>query len=160
MSQENQQIARRSFSTRSLLLIVLIVGLSVGGIAYGVGNALAANNTLGGSNQQGFYPKTGWPQRWNPGGSSTGFRAISTVNNVTVTGFNIADSTHFTLNLSYGGAGTAPAITIVGVAPGLSGSNTLSAGWGVSTTVAVNLVGSGSLLSTRHVSVLVVPYTA
>jgi hypothetical protein len=50
-------------------------------------------------------------------------------------------------------------MTLVSLAPGLSGSNTVAAGWGSSTTVSVSMVGSGSLSSSPCVRVLVIPLT-
>jgi hypothetical protein len=171
MSQlENNQATKRVFTARSLVLIVLIVGLGAGLAAYAIGNTLATNN--GQSNQSnltgtstlqwnGYGPRGveghGWAATRN--GSVTSFRAFSAINNVTVTGFTITSSNHITVNLAWGGSGSAPAITIVSLAPGLSGSNTVAAGWGSSTTVSVSMVGGGSLSSSPCVRVLVVPLT-
>ena len=102
------------------------------------------------------------PLGWETGhnGTFTSFRAASTIANVTVTGFNIADSGHITVVLNYLGTGSSPAVTIVAAAPGLSGSNTVASGWSGPTTVSVHVVGSGSLSSTATcVRVLVVPFT-
>src|SRR5207244_2426564 len=108
--------------------------------------------------QAGGPGHSAWETRNN--GTFTSFRAASTITNVTVTAFNIVDSTHITLALSYQGTGNTPAATIVVAAPGLSGSNTISAGWSSPTTVSVHLIGSGSLSSTTTcLRVLVVPFT-
>src|SRR5947208_981232 len=90
----------------------------------------------------------------------TSFRAAITITNVSFTSFSVVDSSHLSLTLSYTGTGSTPAATIVVVAPGLSGSNTVSAGWTSPATVSVSLVGSGSLSSsTTCVRVLIVPLT-
>ena len=169
MSQtETQKGTRKSFSTRSLVLVILLVGLGAGTAAYALATASAAPTAS--SNQDGLNSYNGqWPGlrgagplRWETGhnGSFTSFRAASTITNVTVTGFNIVDSSHVTVTLSYQGTGTAPAVTIVAAAPGVSGSNTLSAGWSSPTTVSVHVIGSGSLSSTATcLRVLVVPFT-
>jgi len=169
MSQtETQKATRKSFSTRSLVLVVLLVGLGAGAAAYALASASAAPTTS--SNQNGLNNYIGqWPGlrgagplRWETGhnGTFTSFRAASTIANVTVTGFNVIDSSHLTVTLSYAGTGTAPAVTIVAAAPGLSGSNTVSAGWSSPTTFSVHVVGSGSLSSTATcLRVLVVPFT-
>jgi len=169
MSQtETQPAARKSFSTRSLLLVILLVGLGAGTAAYVLASASAAANTA--SNQNGLNTYNGqWPGLRGAGplgwetrdnGSFTSFRAASTITNVTVTGFNIVDSSHLTVTLSYQGTGTTPAATIVVVAPGLSGSNTISAGWSSPTTVSVHVIGSASLSSSATcLRVLVVPLT-
>ena len=167
--QETQQIRKTTISTRSILLVVLIVGLGAGIVAYSIGNALAANVSQSSQNTQfgnGFARPFG-PRGWERGaydenrtGTSLSFRAATTINNVTVTGFNIVDSNHITVTLAWGGSGSAPAVTIVSIAPGLSGSNTVSAGWGPSSTVSVSLVGTGTLSSSSScIRVLVVPLT-
>jgi len=100
----------------------------------------------------------GWERHDN--GTFTSFKAASTIANVTVTGFNVVDSSHLAVTLSYQGTGTTPAVTIVVAAPGLSGSNTISAGWSSPTTVSVHVIGSGSLSSSATcLRVLVVPLT-
>ena len=169
MSQtETHQAASKNFSTRSLALVILLVGLGTGTVAYVLATAAAAPTNS--SNQSGLNTfDGGWPGLrgagplgWETGhnGSFTSFRAASTIANVTVTGFNIVDSTHITVTLSYQGTGTTPAATIVVAAPGLSGSNTISAGWSSPTTVSVHVIGSGSLSSTTTcLRVLVVPFT-
>jgi len=169
MSQiETTQTTSKGFSTRSIALVILLVGLGAGTTAYVLAGASAAPSTS--SNQNGLttYNRQwlglrgagplGWEARSN--GTFTSFRAASTITNVTVTGFTIVDSAHITVTLSYQGTGTAPAATIVVVAPGLSGSNTVSAGWSTPTTVSVHVTGSGSLSSTATcLRVLVVPFT-
>src|SRR5216683_6367531 len=156
MSQiETQHATRKGVSTRSLVLVILLVGLGAGTTAYVLASASAAPTT---SSQNGLntYSRQGLGLRgagslgWETGhnGTFTSFRAASTITNVTVTGFNIVDSSHITVTLSYQGTGTTPATTIVVAAPGLSGSNTISAGWSSPTTVSVHVIGSGSLSST------------
>ncbi len=169
MSQiETQQATRKSFSTRSLVLVILLVGLGAGTAAFVLASASAAPSTS--SNQNGLNTYNGeWlglrgagPLGWEAhnNGTFTSFRAASTITNVTVTGFTIVDSTHITVTLSYQGTGTTPAATIVVAAPGLSGSNTSSAGWSSPTTVSVHVIGSGSLSSTTTcLRVSVVPFT-
>lgn len=168
--QENTQTAKRAFTIRSVVLIVLIVGLGAGLAAYTVGNTLATSsnqsnqsNLTGTSTIQwnGYGPRGLEGHNWaaTRNGTFTSFRAFSTINNVTVTGFSITNSNHITVNLTWGGSGSAPAVTIVGLAPGLSGSNTVAAGWGSSTIVSVSMAGSGSLSSSPCVRVLVVPLT-
>jgi len=169
MSQiETQQATRKSFSTRSMVLGMLLVGLGAGTAAYVLVNASAAPSTS--SNRNGLTTYNGrWPGLRGAGplswearnnGTFTSFKAASTITNVTVTGFTIVDSSHITVTLSYQGTGTTPAATIVVATPGLSGSNTVSAGWNSSTTVSVDVIGSGSLSSTATcLRVLVVPFT-
>ena len=169
MSQiETQRATRKSVSTRSLVLVILLVGLGAGTTAYVLASASAAPTTS--SNQNDLNTHNGlWlgsrgagPLGWETGhnGTYTSFRASNIIANVTVTGFNIVNSGHLTVTLSYQGTGTAPATTIVVVAPGLSGSNTISAGWGSPTTASVHVIGSGSLSSTvTCLRVLVVPLT-
>ncbi len=171
-NQENPQSARRAFTTRSVLLIVLIVGLGAGIVAYSIGSTLAANVSRSSQSTQsstslvrsyGFVPR-GWERPGdsdeNRTGTLTSFRAATTINNVSVTGFNIANTNHITVNLAWGGSGSAPAVTVVALAHGLSGSNTVSAGWGTSTTVSVSMVGTGTLSSSSTcIRVLVVPLT-
>jgi len=169
MSQiETQQATRKSVSTRSLVLVILLVGLGAGTTAYVLASASAAPTTSSNQNGLNTYNKQGLglrgagPLDWETGhnGTFTSFRAASTITNVTVTGFNIVDSSHLTLTLSYQGIGTTLATTIVVAAPGLSGSNTVSAGWSSPTTVSVHVIGSGSLSTTATcIRVLVVPLT-
>jgi hypothetical protein len=165
---ETKQSTRKSFSTRSLVLVVLLVGLGAGTAAYALASASAAPTTS--SNQNGLNTYNGrwpglrgaWPLGWETGhnGTFTSFRAASTIANVTVTGFIIVDSSHVTVTLSYQGTGTSPAVTIVAAAPGLSGSNTVSGGWSSPTTVSVHVIGTGSLsITTTCLRVLVVPFT-
>src|SRR5260370_27194727 len=168
MSQiETQQTTRKGVSTRSLVLVILLVGLGAGTAAYALASASAAPNTPSG--QSGLNTHNGqWPGLrgtgplgWETGhnGTFTSFRAASTIANVTVTGFNIVDSSHLTVTLSYQGTGTTPATTIVVAGPGLSGSDTVS-GWSSPTTVSVHVIGSGNLSSTATcLRVLVVPLT-
>jgi hypothetical protein len=169
MSQtETQSAPRKSFSTRSLVLVILLVGLGAGTAAYVLASVSAAPNTSSAQNglntYNGQWPglrgagPLGWERHNNA--TFTSFRAASTIANVTVTGFNIVDSSHLTVTLTYQGTGTTPAATIVVAAQGLTGSNTVSAGWNSPTTVSVHVIGSGSLSSTATcLRVLVVPLT-
>jgi len=165
---ETQQATRKSVSTRSLVLVILLVGLGAGTTAYVLASASAAPSTssnqngLNTYNRQGLGLRGAGPLGWETGhnGTFTSFRAASTIANVTVTDLNIVDSSHLTVTLSYQGTGTTPAATIVIVAPSLSGSNTISAGWSSPTTISVHVIGSGSLSSTATcLRVLVVPFT-
>src|SRR5712691_5775369 len=164
MSQQDIQSTRhRAISTRSVVLVILLVGLGAGAVGYGLNNAFAATNptpqttTTNGQQWAGLKG----PPSWDHDGSSTlNFRAFSTVANVSATGFAITDSTHFTITMAYHGTGSAPAITVVGLAPGLSGSTTLASGWTSPTTVAVTLTGAGSLTTTMHAQALIVPLTS
>jgi hypothetical protein len=166
MSQTENPPAKKGVATRTVVLLLIIAGLSAGAAAFAFAGASASTNnpstTNGLNNYNGQW--LGWRGAGllgrNNNNSYTSFRAASTVANVTVTGFSIVNSNHVTVTLSYSGTGTAPAATIVAVAPGLSGSNTVSAGWTSPTTVSVDLVGSGSLSSNINcVRVLVVPLT-
>jgi hypothetical protein len=156
---------RRGISTRSVL-VILLVGLGAGAVGYGLNNAFAATNpsqqsatTTNGQQWSGLRG-TGPPGWRHDGGSSLSFRAFSTVANVTATGFAITDSTHFTITIAYHGTGSAPAITVVGLAPGLSGSTTVASGWTSPTTVTLSLTGTGSLTTTMHAQALIVPLTS
>src|SRR3989441_13123275 len=153
MSQQDvQSTIRRGISTRSVVLVILFVGLGAGAVGYGLNNAFAATNP----SQQSTTTNGQWsglrgagPAGWDhDGGSSLSFRAFSTVTNVTATGFAITDSTHFTITIAYHGTGSAPPITVVGLAPGLSGSTTVASGWTSPTTVTLALTGTGSLNTT------------
>ncbi|TMI33871.1 hypothetical protein E6H28_00700, partial [Candidatus Bathyarchaeota archaeon] len=45
MSQQDiQQTTRRGISTRSVVLVILLVGLGAGAVGYGLNNAFAATN--------------------------------------------------------------------------------------------------------------------
>jgi hypothetical protein len=165
--QEIQSTTRRGISARQVVLVVLLVGLGAGAVGYGLNNAFAANNpsqaspTTTSGGQQWFGLRGAGPAGWEQnGGSSLSFRAASTVANVTATGFAITDSTHFTITIAYHGTGSAPAITVVGIAPGLSGSTTVASGWTSPTTVTVTLTGTGSLTTTMSVRALIVPLTS
>jgi hypothetical protein len=166
MSQQDlQSTTRRGISTRSVVLVILLVGLGAGAVGYGLNNAFAANNpsqqnTATNTNGQWSNLRGTGPIGWGfNDGSSLSFRAASTVANVTATGFTIADSTHFTITIAYHGTGSAPAITVVGLAPGLSGGTTVASGWTSPTTITVTLQGTGSLTSTMCVRALIVPLT-
>ncbi len=164
MSQQDiQSTTHRAISTRSVVLVILLVGLGAGAVGYGLNNAFAATNptpqttTTNGQQWAGLKG----PPSWDHDGSSTlTFRAFSTVANVSATGFAITDSTHFTITIAYHGTGSAPAITVVGLAPGLSGSITLASGWTNPTTVTLTLTGTGSLTTTMRAQALIVPFTS
>ena len=163
MSQLETQPTKRGIKTRSVILLLLIVGLGAGATAYAFASASAQTPTTSTNSLNGQWP--GWrgpgPLVWRDhNGTFTSFRAGSTIANVSITGFSIVDSTHVSFTLSYSGTGTTPAVTIVAVAPGLSGSNTVTAGWISPDTVSVHLVGSGSLSTTMTcMRILVVPLT-
>jgi hypothetical protein len=168
MSQtETQPATRKGVATRTVVLLIIIAGLSAGAAAFAFTNASANTNnpstaaSTSNYNGQWFGLRGAGPLGLHDGNRSiTSFRAASTIANVSVTGFNIVNSNTLTVTLSYTGTGTAPEATIVVVAPGLSGSNTVSAGWSSPTTASIALVGSGSLSSTMTcVRVLVVPLT-
>jgi len=162
MSQQDiQSTTRRGISTRSVVLVILLVGLGAGAVGYGLNNAFAATNPsqTTTTNQWSGLRGAG-PSGWDRDGSSLSFRAISTVTNVTATGFAITDSTHFTITIAYHGTGSAPAITVVGLAPELSGSTTLASGWTSPTTVTLTLTGTGSLTATMRAQALLVPLTS
>jgi len=160
-----QPTVKKGVATRTVILLIIIAGLSAGAAAFAFANVSAnTNNPSTGSNlNNGQWPglRGAGPLLWhNSNNSYTMFRAASTIANVSVTGFSITNSNHITVTLTYSGTGTTPAATIVIVAPGLDGSNTVASGWTSPTTVSVDLVGSGSL--TTHVDcvrVLVVPLT-
>jgi hypothetical protein len=167
MSQQKiQQATRRGISTRSVLLVILLVGLGAGAVGYGLNNAFAATNptqqtTTTTNGQQWSGLRGAGPPGWgHDGGSSLIFRAVSTVTNVTATGFAITDSTHFTITIAYHGTGSAPAITVVGLAPGLSGSTTIASGWTSPTTVTLSVTGAGSLTTIMRAQALIVPLTS
>ena len=164
MSQiEVQTSKHKTMATRTVVLLLVIVGLSASAAAFAFASASAnptTQNATGTTNNLNNFSGQ-WPGV-HPGGSRsfTSFRAGSTVANVSVTGFNIVDSNHLTISLSYHGTGTTPAITIVAIAPGLSGSNTAASGWTSPSTVSIDLVGTGSLSSSSNcIRVLVVPLT-
>ena len=168
MSQsETQPTVKRGVATRTVVLLVIIAGLGAGAAAFAFANAQAQTQNPSTTNNlntvNGQWPGlrgAGPLVRGDPSGSFTSFRAASTVANVSITGFNVVDSSHLTVTLSYSGTGSAPAATIVVVSSGLSGSNTLSAGWNSPSTVSVHLVGTGTLSSSMTcVRVLVVPLT-
>ena len=154
---------RRGISTRSVVLVILLVGLGAGAVGYGLNNAFAATNPTQQTTTTNGQQWAGWkgPPSWDrDGGSTLTFRAFSTVANVTATGFAITDSTHFTITIAYHGGGSAPAITVVGLAPGLSGSTTVASGWTSPTTVTLTLTGTGSLTTTMRAQALIVPLTS
>ena len=162
--QTNQSLTRRGISTRTVLLAVLLVGLGAGAVGYGLNNAFASTNpsqqTTALNNQWSGLRGSGPPAWFKDGMSTLTLRAASTVANVSATGFSIIDGTHFTITIAYHGIGSAPAITIVGLAPGLSGSTTVVSGWTSPTAVSITLVGTGSLTNTPSVRALIVPLTS
>src|SRR5438094_7090381 len=143
MSQQDiQQTARRGISTRSALLVILLVGLGAGAVGYGLNNAFAATNpTQQTTNGQQWSVLRGpGPLGWgHEGGSSLGFRAFSTVANVTATAFAITDSTHFTITIVYHRTGAAPAITVVCTTPQLSASLTVALARTIPTSITIPL---------------------
>src|SRR5256886_4231744 len=103
MSQATTQLpTRKSFPTRSLVLVTLLVGLGAGTAAYVLASASAAPTTS--SNQNGLNTHNGqWlglkgarPLGWETGhnGTFTSFRAAGTVANLTVTGLSIRSEEH------------------------------------------------------------------
>ncbi len=164
--QDTQSPSRKGVSTRSVLLVILLVGLGAGAVGYGLNNVFAANNptqqtTTTTNDQQWPGLRGAGPHGWFANDqSSLSFRASSTVANVTATGFAITDSTHFTVTIAYHGTGTTPAITIVGLAPNLSGSTTVASGWTSPTTITLTLTGTGSLTTSMCIRALIVPLTS
>src|SRR6267378_5026558 len=161
--QEIQSTTRRGISTRSVVLVILLVGLGTGAVGYGLNNAFATTNPSQTTTTTGQWSglRGAGPPGWDhDGGSTLSFRAFSTVANVSATGFSITDSTHFTITIAYHGTSNAPAITVVGLAPGLSGSTTLASGWTNPTTVTLTLTGAGSLTTTMRAQALIVPLTS
>ena len=148
-------------ATRTVVLLLIIVGLSASAAAFAFASVSANTPTQNstGSNLNNLNGQ--WPSLHQDGSRSfTSFRSASTVANVSVTGFNIVDSNHLTISLTYHGTGTTPAVTIVVMAPGLSGSNTAASGWSSPSTVSVDLVGTGNLSSNSNcIRALVVPLT-
>ena len=172
----DQKTSGRKFSTGSVLLLTLMVGLASGLAAYEIGtiglaNGLGLNPTTLQTNTTNDPATTNAGLRWGRGGfgeqGGLFFRASSQVANVSVTGFNISSSNQLTVNLAYAGSGATPNITIVALSRVVSGTtcSTLSgssidrSGWTSPTTVTVNMVGTGSLSSARGIMVLIVPYT-
>ena len=144
--------------------MILLVGLGAGAVGYGLNNAFAATNptqtTTTNVNGQWSSLKGAGPGWDHDRASTLSFRAISTVANVSATGFSITDSTHFTITIAYHGTGSAPAITVVGLAPGLSGSTTVASGWTSPRAVTLTLIGTGSLTTTMRAQALIVPLTS
>ncbi|HZY47148.1 MAG TPA: hypothetical protein VFE96_05055 [Candidatus Bathyarchaeia archaeon] len=129
MSQQDiQSTPHKGISMRSVLLVGLLVGLGAGAVGYGLNNAFATNTPAQqtGAGNQWLGLKDPGHRGWFPDGSTLSLRAASAVANVTATGFAITDATHFTISIAYHGTGSTPAITIVGLAPNLSGSTTVA----------------------------------
>jgi hypothetical protein len=162
MSQENIKRTPRTYTARSVLLIMLVIGAGASLTVYGLSNAFGVStqptqNTASNAGMQWHFPHGQWGEMH--AGSGLAFRAISTVSNVTITGFQITDSSHITVSLSYQGTGTSPSITAVGFGPDLSGSNTLSSGWSSPQTLSIHLAGQGSLSGSTSIRVIIVPLT-
>lgn len=171
----DQKIGGRRFSTGSVLLLTLMVGLASGLVAYEVGTIGLANGL--GLNTTTLQTNTNDPAttsaglRWGHRGfgeqGGLVFGVSSQVANVSVTGFNISGSNQLTVNLAYTGSGATPSVTIVALSRGvsgttfqtLSGSTIQQSGWTSPSTVTVNMPGTGSLSSARRIMVLIVPYT-
>src|SRR5438876_11465066 len=104
MSQPDiQSTMRRGISTRSVVIVILLVGLGAGAVGYGLNNAFAATNptqqtTTNGQQGSGLKGSPGWDHY---DASTLGFRAISTVANVTANGFAFPESSHLQCNLDY-----------------------------------------------------------
>ena len=173
---KEQKTAGRKFTTSSVLLMTLMVGLASGLVAYEIGtiglaNGLGLNPTTLQTNTTNDPATTNGGLRWGRGGfggeGGLVFGASSQVANVSVTGFNISGSNQLTVNLAYAGSGATPAITIVALSrvvsgntcQTLSGSTIDQSGCTSPATVTVNMVGTGSLSSARRIMVLIVPYT-
>src|SRR5437867_12460809 len=116
----DQKTARRKFTTSSVLLLTLMVGLASGLAAYEIGtiglaNGLGLNPTTLQTNTTNDPATTSAGLRWGHGGfggqGGLFFRASSQVANVSVTGFNISSSNQLTVNLAYTGSGATPSIT-------------------------------------------------
>ncbi|HZY93872.1 MAG TPA: hypothetical protein VFE98_03305 [Candidatus Bathyarchaeia archaeon] len=163
MSQENIARQPRTYTARSILLIMLVIGAGASLTVYALSNAFGVSpqptqNTPGNAGLQWHgFPHGQWGEIY--GGSGLAFGATSTVSNVTITGFQVTDSGHITVNLSYQGIGASPSITAVGFGPGLSGSNTLSSGWSSLQTLIIHLIGQGSLSGSTSIRVIIVPLT-
>ena len=157
------EVRKHYFSGRSAVLIILLIGTGAALTLYALDNAFGATTNSTNINNS-STPNIAWPGRQWHGfhqGTGLGFRGVSTVNNVTITGFQIVDSSHVTITLSYGASGSTPAVTIVGAAPGMSGSTTLAAGWTSPHTVSLHLIGTGTLSTTgsNFLRIAVVPLT-
>ncbi|TMI60305.1 hypothetical protein E6H16_08065 [Candidatus Bathyarchaeota archaeon] len=172
----DQKTAGRKFTTSSVLLLTLMVGLASGLVAYEIGtiglaNGLGLNPTTLQNNTTSDPATTNAGLRWGRGGfggqGGLVFGASSQVANVSVTGFNISGSNQLTVNLAYTGSGATPSITIVALSRVMSGTTCLTlsgstisqSGWTSPATVTVNVPGTGSLSSARRIMVLIVPYT-
>jgi len=172
----DQKTAKRQFTTGSVLLLTLMVGLASGLVAYEVGtiglaNGLGLNTATLQTNNTSDPAAANAGLRWGHRGfgeqGGLVFGASSQVANVSVTGFNISGSNQLTVNLAYTGSGATPSITIVALSRGVSGTTfqTLSgstidrSGWTSPTPVIVSMPGTGSLSSARRIMVLIVPYT-
>src|SRR5436309_13076109 len=116
----DQKTAGRKFTTSSVLLLTLMVGLASGLVAYEIGtiglaNGLGLNPTTPQNNTTSDPATTNAGLRWGPGvcGGQGGlaFGASSQVANASVTGLNISTSTQLTRNFPYTGSVAKPSVT-------------------------------------------------
>src|SRR5713226_4255484 len=131
--QEIQSTMRRGISARSVVLVILLVGLGAGAVGYGLNNAFAAANpsqqstTTTTSSQQWSGLRGAGPPGWDhDGGSSLSFRVFSTVAKGPANGIAIPCSNQLPIPLPLHGSGCPPAITVLRPGPGLSGSTTVT----------------------------------
>src|SRR5438094_9147118 len=97
--QDIQQTTRRGISTRSVVLVILLVGLGAGAVGYGLNNAFATTNpsqqTTTTTNGQWSGLRGAGLTDWDrDGGSSLSFSAFSAGANVTAEGFPTSYRTH------------------------------------------------------------------
>src|SRR5438132_14429561 len=113
MSQPDiQSTMRRGISTRSVVIVILLVGLGAGAVGYGLNNAFATTNPSQQStatNGQCSGLRVAEPVGlYHDRGSSLSFRAFSTETNVTATVFANTYSNHFTITIADHGNGSTP----------------------------------------------------
>src|SRR5437899_10688072 len=110
MSQPDiQSTVRRGISTRSVVLVILLVGLGAGAVGYGPNNAFAATNP----SQQSTATNGQWPglrgagpAGWNhEGGPSLRMRTSRTGTNRTATGPASAARHPVPITVAYHGIG-------------------------------------------------------
>src|SRR2546425_10910309 len=127
----DQKTSGRKFSTGSVLLLSLMVGLASGLAAYEIGtiglaNGLGLNPTTLQTNTTNDPATTNAGLRWGRGGfgeqGGLFFRASSQVANVSATGCNISGSNQLTVNLAYTGAVPTLSITLVVLSRGVYGT--------------------------------------